>query len=277
MEFTMHSLHRIININSLITAFRVTYDETFNFKGEMHNFWELVYVLDGKIGVAADNKVYELTKNQIIFHKPMEFHRLWSEGGTRPHLIIISFEASGDGMKRFENGIFQIDFEGNQLIRNVIDHVHTTFDTYNTSGLKLKSPKNSVALQLICTSLEHLLLTVLKNAISKEQINSQSAKNYRQIIGVLDSHVNENLSLEEIASLCKMSVSNLKKTFKKYSGEGVISYFNRMKIRKSIDLLKQGFSIGEISDLLSFSSQNYFSTVFKKETGLSPLNYKKTE
>lgn len=275
MGYTLHKLERIITVNSLVSAFQDIRDKSFYFKGEMHNFWEFVYVLDGKIGVAADNRIYELTKNQIIFHKPMEFHRLWSEGGTSPHLIIISFDAAGHGMDMFENGIFQIDFEGNQLIRNIIGHVHTAFDAYNIAGLKPKPQKNPVASQLIASSLEFFLLTILKNSISKKQINTESAKNYRKIIDVLYCNMDKSLSLEEIAVLCSMSVSSLKKTFKKYSGEGVISYFNRMKIRKSIELLEQGFSIGEISEKLSFSSQNYFSTVFKKQTGHSPINYKK--
>jgi AraC-like DNA-binding protein len=62
-----------------------------------------------------------------------------------------------------------------------------------------------------------------------------------------------------------MSVSNLKKTFKKYSDEGVISYFNKMKIRKSIDLLKQDLSIGEISEMLSFSSRIILARYSKKK------------
>ena len=277
MAYTMYNLDRIINIKSLVSAFQVIYDETFNFKGEMHNFWEIVYVLDGKIGVAADSRIYELTKNQIIFHKPMEFHRLWSEGGTKPHLIIMSFDADGIGMKRFENGIFQMDFEGAQMIKDIITYVHTAFEPWGTTLLKARSTKDEMALQLIATSLEYFLLTVFKKSISKEGINTQSAKNYRRIIEVLDSHVDKNLSLDEIAAVCNMSVSNLKKTFKKYSDEGVITYFNKMKIRKSIDLLKQDLSIGEISEMLSFSSPNYFSTVFKKETGQPPINYKKSE
>ena len=40
MAYTMYNLDRIINIKSLVSAFQVIYDETFNFKGEMHNFWK---------------------------------------------------------------------------------------------------------------------------------------------------------------------------------------------------------------------------------------------
>ena len=43
---------------------------------------------------------------------------------------------------------------------------------------------------------------------------------------------------------------------------------------KAIKYLKEGYSVGEVADMLSFSSSNYFSSAFKKETGMSPGAYK---
>ena len=45
----------------------------------MHNFWEIVCVLEGEVGVASANDLYTLSKGQAVIHSPMEFHNIWSE------------------------------------------------------------------------------------------------------------------------------------------------------------------------------------------------------
>ena len=80
----------------------------------------------------------------------------------------------------------------------------------------------------------------------------------------------QNAQVDEIAALCSMSTPNLAKTFSRYTGMGVMSYFNSLKMSKAVELLKSGVSIKETSARLGFLNQNYFSTVFKRTMGLSP-------
>lgn len=84
----------------------------------------------------------------------------------------------------------------------------------------------------------------------------------------------ENLSVPQIAELCNMSQICLQQTFSKYAGMGIIKYFNRLKIEKAIKMLQKGSSVQETADALGFSSQNYFSTTFKRITGKTPTSYK---
>ena len=53
-----------------------------------------------------------------------------------------------------------------------------------------------------------------------------------------------------------------------------MQYFMRLKTAKAIKYLKEGYNVGEVADMLSFSSLNYFSAAFKKETGHAPGFYK---
>jgi AraC-like DNA-binding protein len=71
-----------------------------------------------------------------------------------------------------------------------------------------------------------------------------------------------------------MSEIGLQKTFSRYAGVGVMEYFNNIKIRKSIELLKQGLSVKETALAMGYSDPNYFSTVFKRFTGHSPSWFK---
>ena len=50
-----------------------------------------------------------------------------------------------------------------------------------------------------------------------------------------------------------------------------------MKINVAKKMLTEGMSAGEVSDALGYSSQAYLTTVFKKATGKSPKNFKKSD
>ena len=82
------------------------------------------------------------------------------------------------------------------------------------------------------------------------------------------------LTAEEIAALCAMSPVSVKQTFSRYAGMGVVNYFNRLKVQAAAAMLREGASVQETAAALGFSSQNYFSTVFKRIQGESPTAYK---
>jgi AraC-like DNA-binding protein len=46
-----------------------------------------------------------------------------------------------------------------------------------------------------------------------------------------------------------------------------------LKMREAAKLLKRGHSVHEVSAMLSFATQNYFSASFKREFGISPSEY----
>jgi len=71
-----------------------------------------------------------------------------------------------------------------------------------------------------------------------------------------------------------MSESNLKKIFYKFAGCGIMHYFNSMKVKKAAEFIGNGLSVKEAASRMGFTDQNYFSTVFKRVTGVSPAKYK---
>ena len=105
-------------------------------------------------------------------------------------------------------------------------------------------------------------------------MRTQPAKNYTMIVNVMESNIDKKLSVGDIAKLCNMSEVNLKKTFSRYSGMGVMEYFNLLKITAATERIKRGETVQEVANSLGFSNQNYFSTVFKKITGKNPTYYK---
>ena len=98
----------------------------------------------------------------------------------------------------------------------------------------------------------------------------------QDIIGILKRNVYSQISINDIAKLTNYSKAYIFRHFKKVTHKGVIEYFIELKIKEAKKLLsKNELTIREISDKLGFDTSNYFSKVFKKNTGLTPTNYKK--
>lgn len=263
-----YDIEKYIEINAFVSCFEQTTEPDFFFSGEMHNFWEMVYIKKGEIGFTSDEKVFSAEEGRIVFHKPMEFHRLWGCRNKKATTRIMSFYATGKGMKNFENAILSLNTDQEEMLDKI-------FSLKEENGLFEGKSVNPYARQLLKIHTELFLLNL--SDTKNEQINQKSItyENYRLIINTLKENVCCNMTVSEIAKLCNLSESNLKKTFKMYSGEGVISYFNRLKIIEAKKLIKENYSLKEISDMLSFPSQNYFTVFFKRQTGILPSKYLK--
>ena len=92
----------------------------------------------------------------------------------------------------------------------------------------------------------------------------------------MESDINQEKSIPEIAEMCHVSPSYFRKLFKAYSGMSPIEYQIRIKISRAKRLLQTNtMRISEISDTLGFFDTAYFCRLFKKYTGVSPKNYAK--
>ena len=276
------SVDKKINISALYTAFLRRCEKDYYFDGEAHNFWEIVFVLDGSVGATADDDIYSLHAGQMIIHKPMEFHRLWSEGDTEPLICVFSFHAQN--MPQLDGRVYTMSANDHARIKDLCESFHRHYDMdvgrINDNNIKMyfsgicEDSKNNAYCD-VCY-LQYILMKIIaRGADLGVGDDSPAARKYAEIIGVMENNIHKRLCIDDIATMCKMSVSNVKKVFYRYSGKGVAGYFKELKIRHSLEMLQSGMSINEISVALGFDDQNYFSTVFKRIMGQSPMKYKK--
>lgn len=88
------------------------------------------------------------------------------------------------------------------------------------------------------------------------------------------AHIEERLSLNDIASVFNISPNYLSQLFKKYSDTGFSEYISQQKIARAKELMAEGnLKVYEIADKLGFENAFYFSKVFKKVTGYTPRDY----
>lgn len=97
-------------------------------------------------------------------------------------------------------------------------------------------------------------------------------------ISYIIEHIHEKMSTDEIAEDVGVSREYLSSKFKKNTGMSIPDYINEQKIFIARKLLKfSDKSLIEIANFLSYSSQSYFQTQFKKITGMTPLEYRNTK
>lgn len=88
-------------------------------------------------------------------------------------------------------------------------------------------------------------------------------------------HTNESISIEDAAASVNRSSSYMMKHFKNELGINMGAYIMRCKLEEAKSLLTYSEkSLAEISSYLCFSSQSYFQNVFKKQYGVTPLQYR---
>lgn len=93
----------------------------------------------------------------------------------------------------------------------------------------------------------------------------------------IESNYHINLSTEDIASECNVSVSYLHQVFKKRLHTTPGDYLTACRISAACNMLiNTTLSLIEISFSCGFNSQSYFSYCFKQHTGVSPMDYRKS-
>lgn len=89
------------------------------------------------------------------------------------------------------------------------------------------------------------------------------------------NHLGEELSLDILAQQTKITPAYLGRLFKKEFGLSIVDFIAEERVRQAKRYIAEGtFRNHEIAQILGFNNYSYFSTLFKKITGLSPNEYK---
>ena len=111
--------------------------------------------------------------------------------------------------------------------------------------------------------------------VAKLKINKEYSPPVQKIIRYIQARPMKKLSLDQIANDTGISKSYMCALFKQETGMNVGEFIQEEKIRNAKDLLQfSEYSVMDIADYLSFSSQCYFQNVFKKVTGMTPKQYR---
>ena len=125
-------------------------------------------------------------------------------------------------------------------------------------------------------SVLHLAEMIAKHILLENMLKLDVNENIQKAIFFINDNLSEPLSIEKISRSINVSKSVLYRCFHNYFGCTVSGYITKKRIEKAVELLNNtNLSIEEIAIETGFSDGSYFSKMFKKEKGISPLKFKK--
>lgn len=96
-------------------------------------------------------------------------------------------------------------------------------------------------------------------------------------LSFLEHNFASDLSVEELAKMCCLSVGSFRKLFSECTGLSPVEYRNKLRIEKALELLKtRKYTVGEVAESVGIGDIKYFSKLFKRYTGTTPRTIKKS-
>ena len=268
-----------VKINGVYTVHYFEYAKDFAYSGELHDFWEIVYADKKRLFITAGAKEIELEVGQLYIHKPNEFHNIRCDGERAANSVILTFDCDCPELLSIAGMVITCSAEERKLMGNIINEASSAFSnplghTYTSVMTKsLTGPFGCE--QLIRLYLEQLVILLIRGN-SRAYVPSKSDNNYllARICDYLEKNVTKHLCFKDVTSEFNISASVLKRIFRQQMDCGVMEYFSRLKIDAAKQMIReQRYNFTEISNILAFNTSQYFTTVFRRISGMTPSEY----
>ncbi len=237
-----------------------------------HDAVEIVYIVTGSQTYCMNGREYTVTGNQVFLTPAYQVH---GTGGTMHgryehywvRLEIPTQEGflmlDGETGAMLQQRLMELPSPVISPVRNLKGLMDQCFDLLCREEPLLRAEGCALLVQFLC----EILRTHAKgDGVSKE---ISSALQY------IHTHVEEEISLEELAAISGLSLSRFKSRFRQEVQSTPREYINVKKIQRAKELLTgTEIAVTEMAFMLSFSSSSYFSAMFRKLVGCTPTAYR---
>ena len=263
-------------------SYRLLYISTSRYEGDWHSTphahhcTELFYVIRGKGSFLVNDNVFDVCEDDMIIVNPNVVHTEMSRGDSPLEYIVLGIE--GLQFTSFSEQEDEEEEEKDYSVHNYYEFKHEILFYLKTLLQEMEEKDNNF--EVVC---QNLLEVLIINMVRRTKANlliapaKKVAKECRFVEQYINNHFHEEISLELLSEKAFMNKFYLVHAFKQYKGISPINYLIQLRIKEAKELLSTtNYSISQISESSGFSSQSYFSQVFKKETGMTPNEYRKT-
>lgn len=254
----------------------------------IHEGTELYFLLDGERYYTIEQDTYLIKSHTAVMIHPNQMHMTYGTGNSQGyHRFLLQLEPTI--MDRFHalsgapsKHIFKNNYWGIvEFAPAEWAHILSLIDMLKKE-MAIKTPESSSIAQLLVLQILMLFVrTRRQNAISSTpdiKENNQGA-NYQivhEIAIYLQNHSSQKCSLDEIATLFYISRSKLTRIFKAITSYTITEYVTLCRIQKAKALLDDtSLGISDIALQTGFGNITYFERIFKKTTGMTPVQYRK--
>lgn len=232
---------------------------TTEYAGKEQDFYQLLFVLDGKGTVYSCGEKHTLKKGCAFFTSMYTPSKYVNEGG----LVSAFLSARGDGMpqliEHFGWGKFKF-FPSVDVEKYVEDIKRIINEYYKT--------KNESILSALSYS---FYITFFEN----QQDNTLASLDKTTLY--IEKNFSKKLTLDELAQINQTSVSKLCHDFKAKYGYTVFQHILSLRLRYAYNLLNSVSDIKtkDVSTACGFEDVSYFCRLYKRKYGITPLDRQK--
>lgn len=283
-SYVKTQLKNVITVSRIVTVHYYEFDKSFVFRGERHDFWEMVYIDKGRVSICRDDEELTLSQGEIVFHRPNEFHSIRALESA-PNFFVISFDCRSPLISYLEKHRTVLDKTMHGFIASIISEAERSYEIpKNDPSLKRLVRRQAAPIggeQLIKTYLEQFLILLIRDIVgqeepylfpSKESMQTHLVSKVREL---LCERADAPLRIGALCAELGYSKSYLSRLFREQTGKTLLGYATEQRIGRAKEMIREGvYNFAEISELLSFENPQYFSRVFKRVSGMSPTEYK---
>lgn len=244
---------------------------TYRPKGRLD--FQIIYITSGCGHFHFDKAENEtiVPAGNIVLYRPREIQKYEYYGEDKTEVYWVHF--TGNNVKNIlrkygfsdEKRIFQVgtSMEYEKVFKRMIIELQRCQDDYE---------------EMLTLLLRHLLI-IFHREITREHVlkNEYLDQAMNQALNYFSENYNQNININAYATSLGMSVSWFIRNFKKYTGSTPMQFIVSIRINNAQLLLETTtYSINEISRIVGYDNQLYFSRLFHKLKGYSPRDYRRT-
>lgn len=231
-------------------------------------FGSIGFILNGEGTMITDGEETHPAKGQLYLLPAKSLQTFYTQEENPYEKYYCHFDARCGGVDLFELlklPLYVPAKEPEKVIRifeSMIEHVQG--ESLN-SLLQVKKDM----LDLIVCYLESCPAEKIKMSGTEADIAFSRAIDY------VENHLNENITVKKMAEEAGYQSGYFTKIFQKRMGISPQQFIARKKTQKAIEMLTSAnLSVSVIAEELGFSNQFYFCNFFKKQTGMTPTEYR---
>ena len=250
------------------------HEKKYNVMNEVHvHPWhELYYLKRGKTRYLVDDELYPVEEGNLVFIPKGHYHK--TDNGYREMVerTLLSFD---DELFDSDTVAVLDELMGERLIsiplhrREGLDALFDGMEESLGDGGALAEASRKI----------HVLAVLSYICRHKRVVTpmvSEADRLVHKVAEYVSTHYAEELTLASLARRFSLSESHLSRRFKDVAGMGLNEYVTHVRIMNAERLLIEGnYSITDVAVKCGFNDSNYFSTVFKKQKGVTPLKFAK--
>lgn len=271
-------------LNDNFKIFHIRDKKDIKFEYHHHDFSKIVILIDGDLTYYIEGKAYILKPWDILFVNKNEIHKpvvnpnkyyerivIW----LNPDFMAKYAQGNNDLLKCFEVAIknnynlLRLNMKSIEIIKNLIQDIQ---NCNNSNEFGSEILKESLFVQLMVL-MNRLFLNSDKN---RDIEDIQYDKTIEGVLNYINSNLENDLSIDTIASEFFISKYYLMRKFKNQIGSSIHNYVVQKRLILARSLISDGLSMSSLCSRCGFNDYSSFVRAFKKVYGVSPSNYNPT-